>query len=63
MSTPDLHWSKSSYSGGAGDNCIEVARGTGSVHVRDSKDTHRPALTVSPTAWARFLRHPGAPAS
>ncbi|WP_236240774.1 DUF397 domain-containing protein [Streptomyces sp. CC228A] len=62
MSTRDLHWLKSSYSGGGGGNCVEVAHSTGSVHVRDSKDTGRPAITVSPTAWARFLRRPGGPA-
>ncbi|MFD5765699.1 DUF397 domain-containing protein [Streptomyces sp. NPDC127049] len=26
------------------------------VHVRDSKDTDLPSLSVSPTAWDAFLR-------
>ncbi|WP_416875724.1 DUF397 domain-containing protein, partial [Kitasatospora sp. SC0581] len=38
-------WRKSSYSGGNGGNCIEVAPGfPGLVPVRDSKDPRGPAL-------------------
>ncbi|MEU2181457.1 DUF397 domain-containing protein [Streptomyces thermolilacinus] len=55
MKTEDLHWVKSSYSGGAGDNCVEVAHAPGAVHVRDSKDTTLSPLTLSSTAWADFL--------
>jgi hypothetical protein len=51
----DLTWSKSSHSGGAGGECVEVAARTGTVHVRDSKDTARPGLAVGPDAWASFL--------
>ncbi|MEK9520367.1 DUF397 domain-containing protein [Streptomyces venezuelae] len=50
-----LAWFKSSYSGGEGGQCIEVATDAGAVHVRDSKDVARPALTVSPDAWAGFV--------
>lgn len=32
-------WRKSSYSGGEGDNCVEVAVRPGGVRVRDTKDT------------------------
>ncbi|MFJ1652260.1 DUF397 domain-containing protein [Streptomyces sp. NPDC088337] len=53
MSTSELAWFKSSYSGG-GDNCIEVALRPGAVLVRDSKDTDRQALAVSPGAWSAF---------
>ncbi|MFE9173187.1 DUF397 domain-containing protein [Streptomyces kebangsaanensis] len=54
MSTTELTWFKSSYSGGSGDNCIEVAVRTEAVLVRDSKDADRQTLTVSPDAWAAF---------
>ncbi|MDF4253806.1 DUF397 domain-containing protein [Streptomyces sp. WMMB303] len=53
MST-ELDWHKSSYSGSSGDNCVEVAVGSETVHVRDSKDTGIRPLAVSPTAWAAF---------
>ncbi|MFF6994790.1 DUF397 domain-containing protein [Streptomyces sp. NPDC008313] len=53
--TDALAWFKSSYSAGDGGQCVEVAAGTGAVHVRDSKDTTRAALTVVPTAWATFV--------
>lgn len=48
-------WTKSSYSGDQGGACVEVAVRPRTVHVRDSKDTTRPALTLSPAAWAAFL--------
>ncbi|MEU9296759.1 DUF397 domain-containing protein [Streptomyces sp. NPDC048266] len=50
-----LAWFKSSYSGGDGGQCIEVAAGAGAVHIRDSKDVARPALRVSRAAWAGFV--------
>ncbi|MFE9336125.1 DUF397 domain-containing protein [Streptomyces sp. NPDC006784] len=53
MST-ELDWHKSSYSGSSGDNCVEVAVGPETVHVRDSKDTGIRPLAVSPSAWAAF---------
>ncbi|WP_326750951.1 DUF397 domain-containing protein [Streptomyces hirsutus] len=54
MSTAETIWFKSSYSGGSGDNCVEVALRPEAVHVRDSKDTRRPALAVSRRAWSAF---------
>ncbi|MEU0834503.1 DUF397 domain-containing protein [Streptomyces sp. NPDC005969] len=54
MSTGESAWFKSSYSGGGGDNCIEVALRPSVVLIRDSKDTHRQALTVSRDAWSAF---------
>ncbi|MEK8145226.1 DUF397 domain-containing protein [Streptomyces sp. M10(2022)] len=54
MSTAEMAWYKSSYSGGGGDNCVEVAVLPETVLVRDSKETHRQALTVSPRAWTAF---------
>lgn len=61
MSTvDDLSWFKSSYSGGQGDNCVEVAVRPEAVHIRDSKDTAIRPLAVSPTAWAAFTTHAAA---
>lgn len=48
-------WFKSSYSGGAGGECVEVAAAGGSVHVRDSKVTAGPVIAVAPEAWAGFI--------
>jgi uncharacterized protein DUF397 len=56
---PELAWFKSSYSGAEGGECVEVASGTAAVHVRDSKDVAGPVLTVSPQAWADFVRSAG----
>lgn len=50
-----LAWFKSSYSGGDGGQCIEVAADARAVHIRDSKDVARPALRVSRDAWAGFV--------
>ncbi|GHD21698.1 hypothetical protein GCM10010313_55600 [Streptomyces violarus] len=50
-----LTWFKSSYSGTEGGDCVEVAAATTAVHVRDSKDTTGPVLTVSREAWAGFV--------
>ncbi|WP_284575117.1 DUF397 domain-containing protein [Streptomyces sp. 2P-4] len=55
MSTTELAWSKSSYSGSQGDSCVEVAVTAQAVHVRDSKDATRPALAVGRDGWARFV--------
>lgn len=51
---PELTWFKSSYSGGDGDNCVEVAVRPGTVHIRDSKDRRIRPLTVTPEAWTAF---------
>ncbi|MFB4425904.1 DUF397 domain-containing protein [Streptomyces sp. NPDC006978] len=52
---PALRWSKSSYSGAEGGQCVEVAESLGAVHVRDSKQLDGPMLTVGVRAWAGFL--------
>ncbi|MFJ7101967.1 DUF397 domain-containing protein [Streptomyces albogriseolus] len=57
QSRAQLHWFKSSYSGGAGGECLEVAASLTSVHVRDSKDTGRGTFTVLPAAWSAFVAH------
>ncbi|MFG3257743.1 DUF397 domain-containing protein [Streptomyces sp. NPDC048172] len=51
-------WVKSSYSGGAGSECVEVTSGfPGVVAVRDSKAPEGPRVRVTPDAWAAFTRH------
>lgn len=57
MSTTELVWFKSSYSGSQGDDCVEVAVTRQAAHVRDSKDTTRAAFTVGHEGWARFVRY------
>ncbi|MEE1806005.1 DUF397 domain-containing protein [Streptomyces sp. NPDC002012] len=57
MSTSELAWFKSSYSGSQGDDCIEVAKGTQAIHVRDSKDQLSPELALSPAAWDDFVSY------
>ncbi|MBB1254587.1 DUF397 domain-containing protein [Streptomyces sp. OF3] len=52
-----MAWRKSSYSSEEGGECVEVAALPGRVHVRDSKDTTRPGLTVQPTTWSTFVRY------
>jgi Domain of unknown function (DUF397) len=49
-------WRTSSYSGGNGGGCVEVASNPGTVAVRDSKDRGGPQLAVSDRAWSRFVQ-------
>ncbi|MFF1446778.1 DUF397 domain-containing protein [Streptomyces sp. NPDC058274] len=62
MSLKDIHgprdevvWVKSSYSGAEGGQCVEVAASPDTVHVRDSKDTARPPLSVQTGTWTAFI--------
>ncbi|WP_411079142.1 DUF397 domain-containing protein [Streptomyces sp. cmx-18-6] len=48
-------WRKSSYSGGANGDCLEVADGHATVPVRDTKTTNGPALTFSTHGWTQFV--------
>ncbi|ATY98374.1 DUF397 domain-containing protein [Streptomyces bacillaris] len=50
------NWHKSSYSNGDGGDCVEVAAHPAAVHIRDSKVTDGPVLTVEPAAWGAFVR-------
>ena len=52
-STP--RWRKSSYSNGAGGECVEVAELGSVVGVRDSKQPLGPQLAVHTDAWAGFV--------
>ncbi|WP_256332989.1 DUF397 domain-containing protein [Streptomyces sp. 2131.1] len=56
MTRTGLNWFKSSYSGRQGGDCVEVAAHPAAVHIRDSKVTDGPVLTVPPTARDAFLR-------
>ncbi|MFB7254609.1 DUF397 domain-containing protein [Streptomyces nojiriensis] len=51
MST-ELKWFKSSYSGGDGDACVEVATNARTIHVRDSKVQDGSVLELGPASWA-----------
>lgn len=48
-------WRKSSYSGGASNDCVELASGNGAVTVRDTKDRGGVTLTFEGEAWAAFV--------
>ena len=57
MIVPDLSrvvWHTSSYSG-SGANCVEVAMGSDSVAVRDSKNVVGPVLAFPADTWHKFL--------
>ncbi len=52
----ELVWRKSSYSGGNGGDCVEVAVTPGGGRaVRDSKDPHGPVLEFTKAEWMAFL--------
>ena len=52
----DVSWRKSSYSGGSGGNCVELACQGDRVLVRDTKQASTgPVLTFSASAWRRFV--------
>ncbi|WP_406200913.1 MULTISPECIES: DUF397 domain-containing protein [unclassified Streptomyces] len=49
-------WHKSSYSGGGGNDCLEVTHDLPTlVPVRDSKHPHGPKLMFGTSAWAAFV--------
>jgi hypothetical protein len=55
-------WHKSSYSGGEGGNCLEVAPGhptpaLAPVRVRDSKTPLGPRLAFRAEAWSAFVEN------
>lgn len=57
MITTELAWFKSSYSGGSGDSCVEVATTPATVRIRDSKVEQGPQLALSPTSWTSFVSY------
>ncbi|MDQ1049006.1 DUF397 domain-containing protein [Streptomyces sp. V4I2] len=48
-------WRKSSYSGGEGNECVEVADLRTRVALRDSKVPQGDTLTISADAFATFV--------
>ena len=54
--TAQLEWYKSSYSTEQGGNCLEVASEVDAIHIRDSKQSPGPTLTVPRDSWTGFLR-------
>ncbi|MGC0420804.1 DUF397 domain-containing protein [Embleya sp. AB8] len=50
-------WRKSTYSGGGGNECVEVAQIRAAIGVRDSKDTSRRIIEYDATAWSRFAAY------
>ncbi|MBB6171378.1 hypothetical protein HNR23_001438 [Nocardiopsis mwathae] len=50
-----LNWVKSSYSGGANPDCVEVARCPEEAYVRDTQNRQFGHLAVSAQEWAAFL--------
>jgi hypothetical protein len=57
MDNSHLTWRKSSYSGGNGGNCIEVASASKPlIAVRDSKDPSGPKLAFTPPMWQLFAQ-------
>ncbi|MFF1742001.1 DUF397 domain-containing protein [Streptomyces mirabilis] len=56
--TINREWRKSTYSGGEGGNCLEVASGHPTlIPVRDSKNPLGPKLTFRAAAWTAFVAH------
>lgn len=51
----EARFSKSTYSGGGGNECVEVAGVRDWACVRDSKLENSPTLTMSKPAFARAL--------
>ncbi|WP_406100493.1 DUF397 domain-containing protein [Streptomyces canus] len=48
-------WFRSSYSNGAGGECVECALTGGEVLVRDSKLATGPVITLAGAAWHAFI--------
>jgi hypothetical protein len=51
-----LVWFTSSYSNGAGGECVECASTVQGALIRDSKSTRGPIVTVGDAAWSSFVR-------
>ncbi|MFG2953479.1 DUF397 domain-containing protein [Streptomyces sp. NPDC048291] len=49
-------WHKSSFSNGAGGECVECTSGREGVLVRDSKRSEGPIIAVGGEAWDSFIR-------
>ncbi|MFC7385817.1 DUF397 domain-containing protein [Sphaerisporangium rhizosphaerae] len=57
MDLSGARWRKSSWSGGDGGECVEVATNVaGAVLVRDSKNVRGPVVVCADDGWAAFLQ-------
>ncbi len=57
MDNSHLTWRKSTYSGGNGGDCVEMASVVGPlVAVRDSKDPNGPNLAFTTPMWQSFVQ-------
>ena len=54
MVSVDNRWRKSSYSGGNGGECVEIAAAPRIVLIRDSKNPDGPKLAFGRETWAGF---------
>jgi hypothetical protein len=54
-----IRWRTSSYSGGNGGECVQVAAApsAGRVLVRDSKNPRGPIITIESADWRRLTDH------
>lgn len=56
METPVTSpWRKSSWSNGGGGGCVEVARTSGTVLIRDTTNRAAGHIDVAPEVWTDFL--------
>ena len=55
MGDDELRWFTSSFSGGNGDSCVEVAFLPGAVAVRDTKDRTLAPHRYPAASWEEFL--------
>jgi hypothetical protein len=55
LGMPVTTFRKSSYSGAANPNCVEVGFVTAEVLLRDSKDPDGPVLRFTPDEWKAFV--------
>lgn len=55
MTSGNLTWIRSSYSGSQGGNCVEAAADeSGRVLIRDTKNREGAVLTVPAALWRKF---------
>jgi hypothetical protein len=56
MDASPHHWFTSSFSGGSGNGCVEVAfLSADTIGIRDTKDRTRPSQIYSASAWTKFV--------
>lgn len=55
MDQEEPRWFKSSYSGGSGTECVEMAFTAAGASVRDSKRSSEGRFHVGPNAWTGFV--------